>query len=280
MPQNILLVKKKIERAGPTLEQLGTKIRLGIATGYNNAFILDSNKRSELIGHGPRNAELVKPVLRGRDIYRYGYVAPKQYILLTRNGVDVRKDYPTIYQYLRTFGPRFRNRGAKGEHWTNLRACSFFDDFSLAKIIWIELSDVGRFALCTDEIYLLNTAYFLLPSKTVDTAFLLGVLNSTVIRFYMSLIAATSGMGTNRWINHYVKQFPIPSADRNTQESLSGIVHEILSITQSGAKYLASEVQQDSVRMLESEIDLIAYRLYGLNEVEACVIEEYLDHHN
>ena len=192
VPTEVLNIQRKIQSTGKTLEQLGTKIRLGIATGSNRAFIIDEAQRRAFLEKSPRNETLIKPILRGRDIDRYQYTLPGLYILLTRNGVDVKRDYPDIYDHLDSFGPNFRNRGAKGKHWTNLRACSFFDDFKEDKIVWIELADTGRFALSNEEVYLLNSAYFLLPPSGINARFLLGILNSRTICFYLNQIAGTS----------------------------------------------------------------------------------------
>ena len=153
-------LQRKLESSGKTLEQLRTKIRLGIATGSNEAFLIDEEKKRKLCEKDPVNAEIIKPILRGRDISRYSYALSEQYILLAKNGVNVKRDYPEIYKHLESFGNKFKNRGARGQHWTNLRACSFYDDFKKEKIVWIELTDLGRFALCNEEIYLLNSAYF------------------------------------------------------------------------------------------------------------------------
>jgi len=128
-----------IERAGKTLEELGVKIRLGLATGYNNAFVIGENKRQNFLSLNSKNGEIIKPLLRGRDISRYSYKSSGLYILLTKNGINVKRDYPDIYQYLDSFGDSFKKRGAKGQHWSNLRACAFFEDFKKEKIIWIEL---------------------------------------------------------------------------------------------------------------------------------------------
>ena len=205
----LLHIRNKIEQAGTTLSDLNVKIRLGLATGDNKAFILDEAQRQMLISIDNRNEEIIKPIIRGQDIQRYSHTAP-HYILLTKNGIDVKNEYPTVYQYLDSFGDKFKNRGAKGRHWSNLRACAFFDDFKKEKIIWIELTDKGRFSLSHKEEYLLNSAYFLIPPEIINTKFLLGILNSSIVRFYVRLIAATSGMGTIRWINNYVKLIPIP----------------------------------------------------------------------
>ena len=258
-------IQKKIESVGKTLAQLGTKIRLGIATGSNKAFVINEQQKEAFHKASRGNRDIIKPILRGRDIQRYNYTLPGLYVLLTKNGVDVERDYPDVYKYLDSFGDSFRNRGAQGKHWTNLRACSFFDDFKKEKIVWIELNDTGRFALCNDEVYLLNSAYFLLPPKGVNSKFLLGVLNSSTIRFYLDQIAGTSGMGTNRWINNYVKEFPIPSATSNQQEPIIGLVDDILKAKDADANADTSEI--------EEEIDWLAYDLYGLTNAEVAVVE-------
>ncbi len=259
-----LYLRRRIEMAGETLEKLGTKIRLGLATGDNNAFIIDERKRKMLIEKDCKSADLIKPVIRGQDIMRFTHIAP-QYILLTKNDVDVRRDYPAIYEYLDSFGDKFKKRGAKGKHWTNLRACAFFDDFKREKIIWIELTDNGRFSYSNTEEYLLNSAYFLIPPSNVEAKYLLGLLNSSVIRFYIRQIAATSGMGTLRWINNYVKQIPIPIADSAIQSKIVALVEAVLRIK-------AEDRSADTSR-LEYDIDCLVYDIFRLTKDDIKIVE-------
>jgi type II restriction/modification system DNA methylase subunit YeeA len=261
-PEQIAL-GRKIALKGSTLEELGTKIRLGIATGSNEAFVIDKTTADALIAKNPNSRDLIKPVLRGRDISRYSYNQEK-YIILSKNGIDVEKNYPAILDYFDSFGTSFKSRGAKGSHWTNLRPCSFFDDFSQPKLIWLELTDTNKFAICYDEIYLLNSAYFLLPPKDIDINFLAGLLNSKVIKFYLKLIANTSGVGTTRWINIYVKEFPI-GRDNKIELEISNIVNEILNQKQKN--------QNTDTSDFENEIDLLIYKLYDLSENEIKIIE-------
>lgn len=260
----ILCVREKIEKVGVSLEKLQVKIRLGLATGDNNAFIIDEEKKNRLILLDKKNEELIKPVIRGQDIKRYTH-KPSMYIILSKNGIDIPRDYPVLYDYFCSFGDKFKKRGAKGKHWTNLRACSFFNDFFKEKIIWIELTDKGRFSYSQKEEYLLNSAYFLIPPKILDPKYLLGILNSRLIQVYMTFIAATSGMGTLRWINNYVKQFPIPLVKMENQISISHIVNEILKIK-----------QQDSLTdttPLEFRIDKMVYHLYNLTYAEVLILD-------
>ena len=263
-PQLIEL-QKKLELSGKTLKEFQTKIRLGIATGSNEAFLINEDQKREFYEKNPVNAEIIKPILRGRDISRYSYNLPGQYILLTKNGVNVERDYPDIHEHLKSFGDKFRNRGAQGQHWTNLRACSFYDDFKKEKIVWIELSDLGRFALCNEEIYLLNSAYFLLPPLGIDSKFLLGILNSSTIRFYLNLVAETSGMGTSRWINNYVKEFPIPIVAYEQQTEIIEHVDQLLAIKRADSDADTSN--------LENEIDKLVYALYDLTDDEIAIVE-------
>ena len=261
----LVKLQRKLESSGKTLEEFQTKIRLGIATGSNEAFLIDEDQKREFCEKNPVNAEIIKPVLRGRDISRYSYILPGQYILLSKNGVNLERDYPDIHEHLDSFGDKFKNRGAQGQHWTNLRACSFYDDFKKEKIVWIELSDLGRFALCNEEIYLLNSAYFLLPPSGIDSKFLLGILNSSTIRFYLSLVAETSGMGTSRWINNYVKEFPIPVVAHEQQTEIIEIVNQILD-----AKHTSPDTDTSE---LEKEIDHLVYTLYDLTPDEIAIVE-------
>ena len=258
-------LQRKLESSGKTLEEWHTKIRLGIATGSNEAFLINEDQKRKLCEKNPVNAKIIKPILRGRDISPYNYTLSGQHILLAKNGVNVKRDYPEIYQHLESFGDKFKNRGAQGQHWTNLRACSFYDDFKKEKIVWIELTDLGRFALCSEEVYLLNSAYFLLPPSGMDPKFLLGVLNSNVIRFYLGLIAETSGMGTSRWINNYVKEFPIPVVAVEQQVPIIELVDRILTTK-------ATDPEADTSEE-EAEIDQLVYALYGLKDEEIVMVE-------
>lgn len=253
----------RIRKDGVTLQSLKTKIRLGIATGANEAFVLSEDKKQELIKEDPKNAEIIKPVLRGRDIARYNY-QQTQSVLLTKNGIDVRRDYPTVFNYLDGFDDDFKNRGAKGQHWTNLRACAFFDDFKKDKIVWLELTSKSKFAVCTEEVYLLNSCYFMLPPEGYPIGALTGILNSKLIQFYMDTVSQTSGMGTNRWINTVVKDFPIPELRSENAHLFSTLSEVILNITK----------PKIDITSTENDVNKIVYELYGLSEEDIATIEE------
>lgn len=94
-------IKEKIERIGTPLRDWDIQINYGIKTGYNEAFIISGEKKDELIAKDPKCAEIIRPILRGRDIKRYGYTFPDLWLINTHNGVKEKglgrvriEDYP------------------------------------------------------------------------------------------------------------------------------------------------------------------------------------------
>lgn len=268
-----LKVQRLIKAAGQTLESYKTKIRLGLATGNNDVFLINETQRDIFISEDPKNLEIIKPILRGKDIYRYGYEHNGLYIILAKNGINIKDDYPVIYKYFESFGDKFKKRGAQGQNWWNLRACAFFDDFKSEKIIWIELNDDGRFALASDEIYLVNSAYFLLPPEKFLSKYLLGILNSRVIRFYLSTIAETSGMGVYRWINNYVKEFPIPEISLKEQQIIVNLVDQILDVS-TNSKIASNSDKNRHLEELQKKLDLLIYDIYHLSKNDIAIIND------
>ncbi|MCG7853741.1 MAG: Eco57I restriction-modification methylase domain-containing protein, partial [Methanosarcinaceae archaeon] len=267
--QSQLDVHNKLRVRGRTLTDMNAFIRLGLATGANDAFIISKTQAKAFIDADPKNGEIIKPILRGREIDRYIKPNPTSFVLLAKNGVNVPRDYPAIFRHLDGFGARFKKRGAQGQNWWNLRACAFYDKFKFPKVVWIELTDRARFTYCDEnEILLLNSAYFLVPPGNVSVKFLTGILNSKCVEYFFNNIAATSGMGTTRWINAYVKQFPIPFATKGQQSQIEQLVEQIRA---------AKEKQSNSdvtTIAIEAEIDQIVYKLYDLTPDEIAIVEK------
>lgn len=110
-----IALKEKIERLGQPLKEFGIKIYRGVLTGLNEAFIIDGLKRDELIREDPKSTEIIKPVLRGRDIKRYGYDWKGLYVITTFPSLHINIDhYPAVKKYLKTFGKRLQQTGEEG----------------------------------------------------------------------------------------------------------------------------------------------------------------------
>lgn len=129
-------IKEKIENIGTPLRDWEINIYRGILTGYNEAFIIDETKKNELIAADPKSAEIIRPILRGRDIKRYGTEFADLWIINTHNGLRDKgikalkiEDYPVIKSHLDKYFDQLQKRADKGDTPYNLRNCAYTDYF-------------------------------------------------------------------------------------------------------------------------------------------------------
>nr|HPO28226.1 Eco57I restriction-modification methylase domain-containing protein [Petrotogaceae bacterium] len=132
-------IKERIEKIGKPLKDWDISIYRGILTGYNKAFIIDGKTKEELIKKDPKNAEIIKPLLRGKDIKRYKYKFADQWLINSHNGykdvsrIKIEKDYPTIKQWLDKFYDNVYSRSDQGDTPYNLRNCAYIEEFEKEK---------------------------------------------------------------------------------------------------------------------------------------------------
>ena len=115
-------IKRKIESIGTPLKDWDIRIYRGILTGCNEAFIISSQKRNEILANcaneaeRQRTAELIRPILRGRDIKRYGYEWANLYLIATfpARHYDI-EDYPAVKDYFLSFAEN--NLRTAGYDW-------------------------------------------------------------------------------------------------------------------------------------------------------------------
>ena len=158
------------------MRRWGYRSRIGAyLTGYNDAFIISTEKRDEILANcqsedeRTRTAELIRPILRGRDIKRYGYDWANLWLINTHNGIKGKlpriyiEDYPAVKKWFDEGGIAYNGKLYKGfsqiEHRAdqgdtpyNLRNCAYMDDFNTQQIVWIELSDDPKFAFAQNII--------------------------------------------------------------------------------------------------------------------------------
>lgn len=250
-----------IRNTGHTILSLGYEINRGLLTGCNEAFVIDEQTKKALVEADERNSELVKPLLRGRDIGHYEIRPVTTWILVTKNGIDVMRQYPTIAAFLESknaeLGGRPEKRGDKGSHWMNLRDCSYYDEMESEKVVWLELSDKNKFAFSTGGEYLLNGAW-MMRGKNLKA--ILGILNSSLIHYYFRFFANSSGMGTTQWRKYAVEEFPVPDLDNVDHE----VVKHLENLVDQRCR-LQLKTSPQEVNELESQINQHVFELYGLN---------------
>ena len=208
----------------------GYAIYRGITTGFNEAFIIDNQIKEALVTEDPKSDEIIKPVLRGRDIQRYKAQWAKLWLIDTHNGYGDAPainigDYPAVKAHLNNHYERLEARYDKGRTPYNLRNCAYHADFAREKLFWMDLTDRGRFAYEDGGTFCLNTVFMITggPLK-----YLSALLNSKLATWFMGHTALNSGMGVTRWIGHTVEQNPVPYSTEKHQVLLANQVDRIL----------------------------------------------------
>ena len=272
-------VMDKMQAEGTQLTEWNVKINRGVVTGYNKAFIIDDSTKRALVKKDPNSSDIIKPVLRGRDIERYRAKWAGRWLIATLPSLGLSIDnYPAIKKYLLSFGrQRLEQTGATlpngkkarkntQHNWFELQdSIAYYEEFSKEKLFWIDLTEKGRFAYDDGQTFSVNTVYMISGSSI---KYLCAMLNSSLITWYIKNAALTSGMGTTRWFAVSVEAIPIPKISAADQRPFVRLVDSILE-----AK--AANPDADTSH-LEWEIDRLVYDLYGLTEEEETAIERSL----
>ena len=213
-----LSIKQKVEKAGIPLKNWDVEMYRGVLTGFNDGFIITSDKREEILSNcaddseRERTAELIRPILRGRDIRRYGYEWADLWLINTHNGVKDSlerikvEDYPAIKLHLDYYWDKIESRADKGDTPYNLRNCAYVDEFSKPKIVWGNLNTKGSYALAPEDMFINAPACMIVPGSP----YLLAMLNSKVADYYIRNLGVVRNGGFFEYKPMFVEQIPVP----------------------------------------------------------------------
>ncbi len=270
-------IKEKIERLGKPLKDWDIQINYGIKTGYNEAFIINGEKRKELIALDPKSAEIIKPILRGRDIKRYKAEFADLWLIATFPALHLDIDnYPAVKQYLQEFLPKLNQTGEEyintsgakektrkktGNKWFETQdQIGFYQDFEKEKIVWKRIGSVIRFQYDDSKVFCLDSTCFLVGK---DIKFLIGILNSKIAIKQLLENSPKTGTGDVITSVQALEPILIPSLSNLEQQPFINLVEQIL---------VKKEKNEDTTD-LENQIDQLVYRLYDLTEEEIAIIE-------
>ena len=259
----------KVKKFKP-LKDWNIQINYGIKTGFNEAFIIDEETKNKLILEDKKSKEIIKPLLRGRDIKRYSYDFKNLYLINTHNGIkeknilpiDINK-YSAIKKHLDKYYSDLEVRQDKGITPYNLRNCAYLEDFEKSKIVWASVGE-NEYSYIEKGIYLLDTNYFLVCDNEEILKYLIGIFNSKLFLFALSYKDTQLGDG-GAW-RHYkynLEEMTIPEVDKKTEKEIVNLVEKVIEGKKKGI----------DTREFEEEIDKIVYGLYNLNENEIKIIE-------
>ena len=261
-------IKEKIIKYGTPLSQWNLSINYGIKTGLNDAFIIDQQTKEKLIAEDPRSAEIIRPILRGKDIKRYGYDFKQTYLIVTHNGNKIKgilpvniNDYPAVKKHLEKYLDKLEKRQDRGDTPYNLRNCVYMDEFSKPKIIFKEMSESPSF--CYDEkkhFVCLDTARILTGQHL---KYLLGILNSKLFFYSVAKYYGGGKLGEAgiRMKHTFFIQFPCVLPSKDFENKICSFVDEILS---SG----------ENKENITTAIDEALFDAYNLNDEEKNAIRK------
>ncbi|ECR1459915.1 class I SAM-dependent DNA methyltransferase [Campylobacter jejuni] len=280
--ENTSALKAKIERIGtPLKEWYGLNIYRGILTGYNEAFIITTEKRNEILANckdeaeKERTAKLIRKMLRGRDIKRYSYEWAGLWVIGTFPSLKIDiEQYPALKQYLSQFLPRIEQSGEKGcrkktsNKWFETQDnIAYYEEFEKEKIVYPETTQGAYFVYDNKGIFLEKTAFFIVCE---NLKYLLGLLSSNLITYYYKNFSQGCKLGTKgyQYNKHALENLPIPkinSKNQNIVDELINLVDEILKAKE--------QDKNANTQELENKINSLVYKLYNLNEEEIKIIE-------
>ncbi|MCH4611199.1 class I SAM-dependent DNA methyltransferase [Helicobacter pylori] len=288
----LLDLRDKIEQSGTPLKDWGIQINYGIKTGANEAFIIPTEKRDAILkncddtqkdergmSERERTKELIKPILRGKDIKRYSYEWAHLWVINTHNGytsnlkskippIDIEKT-PAIKTHLDAHWNTIATRSDQGDTPYHLRHCAYLEDFEKEKIVYPETSQGAYFIYENSGIFLEKTA-FMIVSDAYNLKLLTALLNSKLITFYFKNFCGGCILGKSgyQYNKHALEKIPIPQITEKNQE----LAHKITD----GAERILKVKEKDpkaNTQRLEKEIDALVYQLYHLTDEEIKIIE-------
>ena len=259
-------IKEKIETIGTPLKDWDIKINYGIKTGYNEAFIITEEKRKELIEQDPKSAEIIRPILRGRDIKRYEYDFADLWLINTHNGIKEKgimpiniEDYPVIKKYLNQFYSQLEKRADKGDTLYNLRNCAYMEDFSNQKIMYPNMTKFLPFYL-DNQGFVQNDKSFMITGKNI--AYLTAFLNSSLFKYcFLDNFPELQG-GTRELRKIFFDKISV----LQVSESINLEFEELV------LKVQMFKSKQFTTKEIEIKIDEKIFDLYSLNTDERKVI--------
>ncbi|MGL2796467.1 class I SAM-dependent DNA methyltransferase [Helicobacter pylori] len=294
----LLDLRDKMESVGTPLKDWDIQIYRGILTGANEAFIITTEKREEILNacktqeERKRTEALIKPILRGKDIKRYSYEWAHLWVIfipwhfpntnnpknMEENEQDFSIHYPIIYAHLLSHKDKLlkRNKDETGKRyeWYCLQrwAANYYQDFEKEKIVYGEIVQEPRFYLDNGECglgyFYAEATSFILTGEHLH--YLLGMLHSKLITFAFKTFYAGGGLGESgyRYKKAFIERLPIPKITEKNQELADKITALVEQILQAKAKDPKANTQR-----LEKEIDALVYQLYNLTDEEIKIIE-------
>ena len=258
----ILRVPSKLQ------DYLVSRVRRGVTTGLNDAFIISGDIRDEIVRNEPQAEILIKQFARGKNLKKWVCKPSSEFIIFTRKGLDI-SNFPEIEKYLMFYKERL-TPGVKGGRkkgsyeWFEIQDnTAYWQEFEKEKIVSTKVSKKPTYSLDAKKCFLANTAYFF--SVKENTNFFLGVLNSSVSHFYSLLVFVGKENGYYEVQPENLERFPIPTNNAGIVKFIGILTSYVISLYSPNF----NAVSKLTITYLENIIDGLVFELYFPDEIKA-----------
>ena len=260
-------IKRKIEAVGTPLKDWDIQINYGIKTGFNDAFIINTEKRDEILSNcqtedeRTRTAELIRPILRGRDIKRYGYNWANLWLIYIpwhfplqfdesitgaseKAEIAFQEQYPAVYQHMLKYKEPLSKRnkaetGIRYEWYAMQRwGAKYWEDFSKPKIIYPETTMGAFFAFDENGYFIDKTCFMLISNKA---KFLQQILSCKLFEVAYRKIFSSVELGEHgyQYNKHALIKLPVPSSISINGNNISDLdIYKLYHLTKDEIIYI------------------------------------------
>ncbi|GAA8756761.1 class I SAM-dependent DNA methyltransferase [Helicobacter pylori] len=290
----LLDLRDKMESVGTPLKDWDIQINYGIKTGANEAFIIPTEKREEILNacktqeERKRTEALIKPILRGKDIKRYAYEWAGEWVIfipwhfpntgspkdMEKNEQDFSTHYPIIYAHLLSHKDELlkRNKDETGKRyeWYCLQrwAASYYQDFEKEKIVYPCIMAKEPCFVYEQKGFYAPAPANIITGDKMEIKYITALLNSKCIYFAMRKFYMGGGIEGELKTNN-LEKIPIPKITPQNQKLADKITDCAKAILEAKEKDPKANTQE-----LEKEIDALVYQLYHLTDEEIKIIED------
>ncbi|WP_237013016.1 class I SAM-dependent DNA methyltransferase [Helicobacter pylori] len=279
---SFLDLRDKMESVGTPLKDWDIQIYRGILTGANEAFIITTEKREEILNacktqeERKRTEALIKPILRGKDIKRYSYEWAHLWVIATFPSLKLAiDDYPSLKTYLSQFRPRIDQSGEKdcrkktNNQWFETQdTIAYHEEFEKEKIVYPCIMAKEPCFVYEEKGFYAPAPANIVTGDKMEIKYITALLNSKCIYFAMRKFYMGGGIEGELKTNN-LEKIPIPKITEKNQELAHKITDRVKQILALKEKDPKANTQQ-----LEKEIDALVYQLYNLTDEEIKIIEE------
>lgn len=270
----------------PLARFVSNRFYRGLLTGLNEAFILEREKRDEIV-RDRKSAQFVKPFLRGKDLRRWKPEFGDQWLIVIRSSENAKhpwsgrgpkeaekifqRELPAIYEHFKPLRAKLVARADQGQYYWELRSCAYYDEFSKPKIIYQEINRTDAYAFDDSGLYM-NNKLFMLPEAPI---WLVGILNSPIAGFFLhrSTGVPKGGFLALQW--PVFSPLPIAEPSSIQKKTLSALVTIVRNLTSLFADDLETQSIRDPLLLAywERVLNGLVYELYFPEEVHGAGLQ-------